>query len=84
LKKKHISVNPKLMEFFMKHDFPGNVRELEHFIEMANILYRQNQINIEHLPEDYLKDIKMAPFIKDKASIEKEEKQRQEYCFFIL
>ena len=35
----------------MSHDYPGNVRELENFIERAFILCRSDLIEREHLPK---------------------------------
>jgi PAS domain S-box-containing protein len=51
---KHIEgVTPAVMEFFMRHDFPGNVRELENLIEYAFVLCHQRRIHMRHLPEEY-------------------------------
>ena len=36
----------------MQYDFPGNVRELENFIEYAFILCHGSRIEIEHLPKE--------------------------------
>ncbi len=46
-------VTPAVMEFFMRHDFPGNVRELENLIEYAFVLCHQRRIHMRHLPEEY-------------------------------
>jgi DNA-binding NtrC family response regulator len=35
----------------MKHDFPGNVRELENALEWASTIARGEVIGVEHLPE---------------------------------
>ena len=51
------SVSPEALNFFMEYDFPGNVRELENIIEHAFVLCRGNQININHLPPDFLNKI---------------------------
>ena len=50
--KKLTGVTPDVMQFFMRHEFPGNVRELENFIEHGFVLCHQGMIGIEHLPED--------------------------------
>jgi len=36
----------------MKYDFPGNVRELENFIEYAFILCHGTRIELDHLPKE--------------------------------
>lgn len=46
-------VTPKVMELFMRHDFPGNARELENLIEFCFILCNEHLIGVEHLPEDF-------------------------------
>jgi DNA-binding NtrC family response regulator len=38
----------------MRHDFPGNVRELENLLEHAFILCRGPEIQAAHLPPDFL------------------------------
>ncbi len=41
----------------MRHDFPGNVRELENIIEHAYVLCRQSRISVEHLPAEFATDL---------------------------
>ena len=51
---KNIStVTPECMELFMRHEFTGNVRELENLIEYAFVLCHDRQIDVRHLPEDF-------------------------------
>jgi len=38
------------LERLMRHDYPGNIRELENIIEHAFILCAQGEINLQHLP----------------------------------
>jgi transcriptional regulator with PAS, ATPase and Fis domain len=45
-------VTPAVMEILMRHDFPGNVRELENIIEYGFVLCHSNQIDLCHLPEE--------------------------------
>jgi len=45
-------VSPDVLDLFMKYDFPGNVRELENFIEYAFILCHGSRIELEHLPKE--------------------------------
>jgi PAS domain S-box-containing protein len=45
-------VTPAVMEILMRHDFPGNVRELENVIEYGFVLCHNRLIDVVHLPED--------------------------------
>jgi len=45
-------VTPAVMEILMRHDFPGNVRELENVIEYGFVLCHDRLIDVPHLPED--------------------------------
>ena len=44
---------PEVMRLLVRHDFPGNVRELQNILDYAFILCPGGQIGLEHLP-DYL------------------------------
>jgi transcriptional regulator with PAS, ATPase and Fis domain len=46
-------VTPAVMEIFMRHPFPGNVRELENLIEYGFVLCHENLIDVRHLPEEF-------------------------------
>ena len=43
--------SPETLALLMKHDFPGNVRELENALEHAFVLCAGGMIKPEHLPE---------------------------------
>jgi PAS domain S-box-containing protein len=45
-------VTPAVMEVLMRHDFPGNVRELENIIEYGFVLCHDGLIDVRHLPEE--------------------------------
>jgi PAS domain S-box-containing protein len=45
-------VTPAAMEVLMRHDFPGNARELENLIEYCFVLCHNGLIDVRHLPED--------------------------------
>ena len=53
LKGKEISaVSPEALAILMKHDYPGNVRELENIIEHAFVLCPGGMIQAHHLPDE--------------------------------
>ena len=47
-----IGVSDQVMTRLLKHDFPGNVRELENIIEQAFVLCRGDIIEVRHLPPE--------------------------------
>ena len=51
--KKIGGVTPAVLELLMRHDFPGNVRELENLIEYGFVLCHDRLIDVRHLPEDF-------------------------------
>jgi len=51
-KKEVGAIDDEVMEILLSYEFPGNVRELENFIERAVALSSGNTIRSEHLPED--------------------------------
>lgn len=54
LKNKKIStVSDEVLAILMRHDFPGNIRELENIIEYAFILCHNHTIRVVHLPEHF-------------------------------
>ena len=49
--KKHVTgVTSSALEILMKHNYPGNVRELENIIEHAWVMCKDHVIDVEHLP----------------------------------
>jgi PAS domain S-box-containing protein len=56
-----LGVHPEVMDLFMIHDFPGNVRELENLLEHAFILCRGPEIQTTHLPPDFLEALGKEP-----------------------
>jgi PAS domain S-box-containing protein len=59
-------VTPECMGVFMRHEFAGNVRELENLIEYAFVLCHDQQIDVRHLPEDFQNSL--SPFSESTAS----------------
>jgi PAS domain S-box-containing protein len=45
-----VGVAPEVLSRLMAYDYPGNVRELENFIEHAFVLCRGGLLHVEHLP----------------------------------
>jgi transcriptional regulator with PAS, ATPase and Fis domain len=54
-------VTPEVMEILMRHDFPGNARELANLIEYCFVLCRNGMIDVKHLPEDFLAKVHPGP-----------------------
>ena len=45
-------ISSKVLETLMNYDFPGNVRELENFIEHAFVMCSNEEIKFRHLPNE--------------------------------
>ncbi len=58
--KKMTAVSSDVRDVFMKYDWPGNIRELEHALEHAAILCRGETITVDHLPME-LKSQALVP-----------------------
>lgn len=56
--KKIIGMPNDVLNMLMNYEFPGNVRELENIIEHAFVLCRGPQIEIEHLPNEFIQKVK--------------------------
>ena len=50
-------LSEEVMDLFIKHDWPGNVRQLEHVVEHAAIQCKGDTILIEHLPESFFSSV---------------------------
>lgn len=46
-------VSSAVVKLFTDYSRPGNIREMEHTLEHAFILCRQNAITVDHLPQDF-------------------------------
>ena len=44
------SIDKQVLNAFMSHNFPGNIRELENIIEHAFVLCSEGYIKLDHLP----------------------------------
>ncbi|MEW9670548.1 sigma-54 interaction domain-containing protein [Ammoniphilus sp. 3BR4] len=48
-------VSQEVHQYFMEYDWPGNIRELQHFIEGAmNLMGDEEEILLDHLPTHHL------------------------------
>jgi PAS domain S-box-containing protein len=56
------SVSVDVMSVFMRHHFPGNIRELGNALEHAAVLCPGSQITVAHLPEDMIRLPSKAEF----------------------
>jgi len=45
-------VSEEVMDLFLRHEFPGNIRELENVMEHAFVFCKESIIGLEHLPPD--------------------------------
>jgi DNA-binding NtrC family response regulator len=46
------AIAPRAIEALMQHDWPGNIRELQHVIDRAMLFCDDEEINLGHLPHD--------------------------------
>ena len=59
-----VGVSDDVLEILMKHDYPGNARELENIIEHAFVLCRGGVIELQHLPPELTKHAGDFPYPK--------------------
>lgn len=67
------SVDPAVFDVLMRHDFPGNIRELENIMQHAFVLCRGTVIEPTHLPSELPSDesSKRQPLPLTLKSVEK-------------
>lgn len=71
-----LGLSPDAVMVLMKHDYPGNIRELENIIEFAFILCQEGFILPEHLPEKFRKGASSGKVELDsKLTMEEVKKQ---------
>ena len=56
-----IGVSDDVLAVLMKHDYPGNARELENIIERAFVICRGAMIETEHLPPELGREAERRP-----------------------
>lgn len=72
--KKILGLNYDTLAIFMRHDWPGNIRELENAIEHAFILCPKGLILPEHLPDHLRRDHPAGP-LPENLSLKEQEKR---------
>jgi transcriptional regulator with PAS, ATPase and Fis domain len=59
---RHIEhVSPEAIDLLMRYPYPGNIRELEHIVEHAFILCRDDAILPQHLPREVIDHVTKTP-----------------------
>ncbi len=72
--KKILGLSYDTLAIFMRHDWPGNIRELENAIEHAFILCPQGLIQLEHLP-DQLRRESLPAALPQGLSLKEQERR---------
>lgn len=70
-KKEVTGFSPEAMEFLLRYDWPGNIRELKNCIERAVILARNSLIQITDLPEQENRSPHLSAIGKSLKDMEK-------------
>jgi len=63
------SIAADVMEVLMQYDYPGNVRELENFIEHCCVMCQANEIQLKHLPPEFPVKVKEVFIEKPTGSL---------------
>ncbi len=54
-------LSPEVLELFERHPWPGNLRQASSVIQVALAMAQHQPIRVEHLPDEFLLDLHMAP-----------------------
>ncbi|GAC1548569.1 MAG: sigma-54-dependent Fis family transcriptional regulator [Collimonas sp.] len=66
---KTYTVSPEIMQLFKQHNWPGNFRQLTNLLRTAIVMAdRENIIQRQHLPDDFLEDIALCRTAKPEES----------------
>ena len=68
------SVSADVRNIFMNHTWPGNIRELDHALEHAFILCRQDIITVEHLPRSFSRSVSEGGVTPRDGALENESR----------
>jgi transcriptional regulator with PAS, ATPase and Fis domain len=73
---KKLKIHPEVMQKFLEYDWPGNVRELENIINRVSITIEKQEITLNDLPEEFLRNMDIEHKI---IEYQKKKKELQEY-----
>jgi transcriptional regulator with PAS, ATPase and Fis domain len=69
-------LSDEALRFLLKHDYPGNIRELENIIEHAFVLSRGERIDLDCLPKELIEgqeEIPPSPPLKEETLFRRAE-----------
>jgi DNA-binding NtrC family response regulator len=75
------AIDDEVVDLLLSYEFPGNVRELENFMERAVALCTGQTIRMEHMPEDICQ---MAGKIRHASGFMTLEENEREYIKWVL
>ena len=78
------SISREVMDLFVNHPWPGNVRQLEHAIEHGFILSKGDEIQIEHLPHEFLSGFHPESTYRPSSGFENLKSREKEIVFDCL
>jgi DNA-binding NtrC family response regulator len=63
----HQAISPRAWAVLREHDFPGNLRELEHTIRHALAFAGGEEIQVEHMPDEIAGRVRHEPLTEAKS-----------------
>jgi transcriptional regulator of acetoin/glycerol metabolism len=64
----NFEIAPEVMDMFLRHPWPGNIRQLSNLLRTAIVMAGDDgQIRTEHLPDDFLEEFEGAPSLAPRA-----------------
>jgi transcriptional regulator with PAS, ATPase and Fis domain len=58
LNKRSITIHPEVVQLMQRHPWHGNIRQLRNVLRSSMIFMQGNQLELEHLPQDFLEELK--------------------------
>lgn len=59
LNRQDVGIQPAVMQLLQRHPWRGNVRQLGNVLRSALIFMEENELQLKHLPEDFLEELEM-------------------------